>query len=183
MAVDAFGKSSDQAISQFAAAARAFEAASHVEFPWSVVANGLDLALAAVFKVENPAAEWIYDKVKSALLDGLVAELTSRTSVVPELEAALRAGVAQLVESVTTRQRQAIEAVQREIQDAIHSAMLTYTAEGDFSNDTRWIGEMVAYLGFPRRGYDDVAQPILWYLNQEFDAMLAQANQQLLSPS
>jgi hypothetical protein len=115
------------------------------------------------------------------LIDNAVDDLTSRASAVPGLEAKLRAGVAALAETITDRQQQAIDAVQRDILDQIHTQMLEKTGVGEFTNQPGWIDSMVEYYGFPDRAYDDVAQPILSWLNYQFDAMLQQANDELLT--
>lgn len=180
MGVQQFANESDQKISQFAHAAQALHEASHIEFPWGLLIDGLDTALGSVFTVSGVGG-WIYDHVKSALVGNVVDELTSRTSAVPGLEAKLRAGVAELSHKMSDRQQGAIDAVQRDIHGHIETQMLEYTGVGQFTNDAKWIDEMVTFFGFPDRGYDDVAQPILSWLNYQFDAMLQQANEELLS--
>jgi hypothetical protein len=183
MAVAHFANGSDQKITQFAQAAHAFEEAAHIDFPWGLLIDGLDTALATVFTVSGGVEGWIYGHVKSALIGNIVEDLTSRASAVPGLEAKLRAGVAELAATITDRQQQAIDAVQHDIRDHIHTQMLENTSEGEFSTDPNWIDAMVEYYGFPDRAYDDVAQPILSSLNHEFDAMLQQAKEDLLASS
>ena len=178
-AVERFGKSSDEKITQFAHAAQALHEAAHIEFPWALLIDGLDSALGTVFTVSGVGG-WIYGHLKSALIGNIVDDLTSRTSPVPGLEAKLRAGVAELAEQMANRQQQAIDTVQRDIHDHIRTQMLERTAAGEFTNDSNWIDEMVAYFGFPERSSDDVIQPILSWLNHQFDAMLQQAHEELL---
>jgi hypothetical protein len=179
LGVKQFADESGQKISQFAHAAQALHEASHIDFPWDLLIDGLDTALSTVFTVSGVGG-WIYGHVKSALLGNIVDELTSRTSPVPGLEAKLRTGIAELAQEMTNRQQRAIDTVQQDIHDYIETQMLEYTGAGQFTNDAKWIDEMVTYFGFPDRGYDDVAQPILSWLNHQFDAMLEQTNEELL---
>jgi Putative peptidoglycan binding domain len=179
-ALDDFDRSSMQRIARFVQEAQEFLDNSHVDFPWHLLIQGLDDGLSAVFKVEGPGG-WVYDKVKAAFVDRLIDELEARANPVPGLQAKLEAGVEALHHSVKQQNRHAIEAVKADLAGYIHRQMQPYQQQQDLTNDNRWIEEMVAYFGFPTRTQENVTQPILYYLDQQFDAMVTQAEQELLA--
>jgi Putative peptidoglycan binding domain len=167
-------------IAQFAASAHQFEQDSHVEFPWGLLVDGLDTALAAVFTVEGGVGGWIYEKVKGAFVDQLVTDLTTHTSQVPGLQAKLEAGVQELVTRVHTQTKTAIDEIKAVLREKIEQDM---QAHQQVTNDPEWIAAMVAYFGFPERPMADVVSTISSWLTQQFDAMVHAAQEELLANS
>lgn len=72
----------------------------------------------------------------------------------------------------------AVQEFQSALPEYIYDAMWEHQ---QVSGNPEWIREMVAWFGFPTRTTDNVTQPILHYLNQQFDAMIQQAQQELLA--
>ena len=64
------------------------------------------------------------------------------------------------------------------IPDYIRDAMQEHQ---QVSDDYEWISAMVEYFGFPSRTTENVTLPILHNLNQQFDAMIGQVEQELLA--
>ena len=176
VAIDEFRQSSQEKTAQWVHDAQVFEQQAHVAFPWGLLVDGLDSGLSAVFKLEGPGG-WIFDKVKDAFTSELVADLEAHASQVPGLQAQLDAGVVALSARVRRESTAAVDAVKAEIRPYIEEQMRAYT---DVTNDPEWIAEMVAWLGFPPRSEANVTQPILSWLNRQFDTMLRDASEQLV---
>jgi hypothetical protein len=176
VAIDEFRQSSHGKIAQFVHDAQIFEQESRVAFPWGLLVDALDSGLSTVFKLEGPGG-WIYDKVKGAFTSQLVGELEAHASQVPGLQAQLDAGVAALSARARRDSTAAVDAVKAQIRPYIEEQMREYT---QVTNDPEWIAEMVAWLGFPPRSEANVTQPILSWLNHQFDAMLRDASEQLV---
>jgi hypothetical protein len=172
-----FQQSSHAKIVQWAAASRAFEEAAHVQFPWGLLVDGLDHALGVVFTVEGYWAGWVYEKVKGAFLGSLKEELESRASQVPGLQAQLEQGVAAMVDRANRETRHTVDDIRAGIKDHIKEQMENYQ---QVTSDADWIEEMVTYFGFPASTESRVTQPILHSLNQQLDAMLQQAGEDLV---
>ncbi|HUP72448.1 MAG TPA: peptidoglycan-binding domain-containing protein [Acidimicrobiales bacterium] len=175
VAIDEFQQSSHAKIAKFVHDAQIFEEA-RVAFPWGLLVDALDSGLSAVFKLEGPGG-WIFDKVTGAFTSQLVGELEAHASQVPGLQAQLDAGVAALSARVRRESTAAVDAVKAEIRPYIQQQMREYT---QVTNDPEWIAEMVAWLGFPPRSQANVTQPILSWLNHQFDTMLRDASEQLV---
>jgi len=184
VAVQEFQTSSRARIDQFAQAAHQFLENSHIQFPWGLLVEALEYGLSMAFEI--PEAEtvvekwgnWIYEKVKAAFTSRLVADLEARADPVANLKERLEAGVATLTLHVTQQTAQAVDDVKALVPEYISDRMLEYQ---QVSDDADWIGEMVAYFGFPTRTTQNVTQPILSYLDHYFDAMIQQAQQELLA--
>jgi hypothetical protein len=176
VAIDEFRESSHGKIAQFVHDAEIFEQKSHVAFPWGLLVDALDSGLSAVFALEGPAG-WIFDKVKGAFTSQLVAELEAHASQVAGLQAQLEAGVEALSARARRDSTAAVDAVKADIRPFIEKQMRAYDK---VTNDPEWIAEMVAWLGFPPRTQANVTQPILSWLNHQFDAMLHDASEQLV---
>jgi hypothetical protein len=182
VAVQEFQTSSRTRIDGFAQAAEHLIEVSHVDFPWGLLVDGLEKGLSIVFDIPAETilqkwGNWISEKVKSALTGQLKSELEARADPVANLKNRLEVGVATLTEHVTQQNTQAVDDVNTALPDYIYDAMWEHQ---QVSDDYAWISEMVAYFGFPTRTADNVTQPILYYLNQQFDAMIQQAQDELL---
>jgi len=175
--VKEFTTQSEAKIAQFMQQATEFEENSHVDIPWGVLIDGLEYALSTFMALEGPAA-WVYGQIKGALIDPLAGAIAQRTSAVPGIAAKLSDGVTALGEEVRERKQTAIDAVQRDIRDTIHTAMLEYVDHVTFEGT--WIEEMVTYYGFPEPNEGTVTQVIAHSLNQQFDVMLQAAQQEML---
>lgn len=183
LAVQQFKTSSQARIEQFARDANQFLEESHVEFPWGLLIEALDFGLGTVFQIPVDTklekwGNWIYEKVKGALTSQLKADLEARANPVPNLQKRLEDGVAVLVDHVGKQTAQAVDDVNAIIPDYITDRMW---GEHDVADNPAWISEMVAWFGFPKRDTAHVTGPILQYLNQQFDAMVTQAEQDLLA--
>jgi hypothetical protein len=183
VALQEFQTSSRARIDQFAQAAHQFLEESHVQFPWGLLVDGLEFGLSTVFEIPAETivekwGNWIYEKVKGALTSELKSELEARADPVANLEKRLEAGVAALTLHVTQQTTQAVDDVKAVLPDYIYDVMWEHQ---QVSDDHAWISEMVAWFGFPTRTTQNVTQPILHYLNQQFDAMIQQAQQDLLA--
>jgi peptidoglycan hydrolase-like protein with peptidoglycan-binding domain len=182
VAVQEFQTSSMAQIDQFAQAARQFLDQSHVSFPWDLLVDGLEFGLSTVFEVPiaTELGKWIYGKVKGALIGQLKAELEARANPVPGLEKRLEEGVAALVLHITQQTPRAVDDVKAAIPDYIREAMHEYQ---QVSDDYEWISAMVDYFGFPQRTTQNVTDPILQSLNEQFGAMIHQVEQEVLASS
>lgn len=181
VAVTEFQRSSGARIDQFAQAAHQFLEQSHVHFPWGLLVDGLEFGLSTVFEpaeIVGKWGNWIYEKVKDAFTSNLKSELEARADPVENLKKRLEEGVAVLLDHVTRQTAQAADDVKAMIPGYIHDAMSEYK---QVSDDDAWISEMVAWFGFPDRTTQNVTQPILDHLNQQLDAMIQQAMQEVLS--
>jgi len=183
VAVHEFETSSRARIDQFAQAAHDFLEQSQVHFPWDLLVDGLEYGLSAVFEfpaatIVDKAGGWIIDKVKGALIGQLKSELEARADPVPNLERRLEEGVAALTLHVTQQTAQAVSDLGAAIPDYIRDAMQGHQ---EVSDDYEWISAMVEWFGFPSRTTENVTQPILHNLNQQFDAMVGQVEQELLA--
>lgn len=183
VAVQEFQTSSRARIDQFAQAAHQFLDQSQVQFPWGLLVDALEYGLSLAF--EFPAetlvekwGNWVYEKVKGAFTSQLKAELEARADPVANLKERLEAGVAALATHVTQQTTQAVDDVKAVLPEYIYDRMWEHQ---QVSDNPEWIGEMVAWLGFPTRTTQNVTQPILGYLEQYFDAMIQQAQQQVLA--
>ena len=185
VAVQEFQASSRTRIDQFAAASHQFLEDSHVHFPWGLLVEGLEFGLSIAFHIPTETlvekwGNWIYEKVKGAFTSQLKAELEARADPVANLEKQLEAGVAALIQHVTQQTVQAVDDVKAVLPDYVYDTMWE---NPQVSDNPAWISEMVAWFGFPTRTADNVTQPILHHLNQQFDAMIEQAQQELLASS
>jgi hypothetical protein len=183
VAMQEFQVSSRSRIDQFARDAHEFLEKSQVRFPWGLLVDGLEFGLSIVF--EFPAetvlekwGNWIYERVKGALTSQLKSELEAHADPVTNLEKRLETGVAALTQYVTQQTTRAVDDVKTLLPDYIYDAMWEHH---QVSDDHAWISEMVAWFGFPTRTTENVTQPILHHLNQQFDAMVQQAQQELLT--
>jgi peptidoglycan hydrolase-like protein with peptidoglycan-binding domain len=174
-----FQKESQDKIAHFVAKAKHFEDEAHVHFPWGLLVDGLDHALGLAFTVEGPWAGWIYEKIKGAFTSALVEELESHTSQVPGLQAKLEAGITVLVDRANRESRAGVDELKAGILDYITDQMQAYANE-KVTTDANWIDEMVKYFGFPPSTEANVSYPIIHSLDQQFDAMLADAEQEFL---
>jgi hypothetical protein len=183
VAVQEFQTSSRARIDEFAQAAHQFLEQSHVHFPWGLLVDGLEFGLSTVFEIPATTlvekwGNWIYEKVKGALTSQLKSELEARADPVANLEKRLEAGVVALTQHVTQQTTVAVDGVKAALSDYIYDAMWEHR---QVSDDYAWISEMVAWFGFPTRTTENVTQPILHYLNQHFDTMVQQTQQELLA--
>jgi hypothetical protein len=176
-AVDEFQGSSSARIDEFAQTAERFREESHVHFPWGLLVDGLEYGLKNVFEIPAEAGKWIFEKVMDAFTSQLKSELEAQADPVADLKNRLVVGVATLTEHVKKQHTRAIDDVKAAIPDYIKEAMREYQ---QVSNDPDWISEMVAWFGFPAPTQETVTQPILHYLNQQFDAMIQKAQEELL---
>jgi hypothetical protein len=185
VAVQEFQTSSRTRIDQFAVAAHQFLEDSHVHFPWGLLVDGLEFGLSIVFEIPAETVvekwgNWIYEKVKGALTSQLKSELEARADPVANLKNRLEEGVAALTQHITQQTTRAVDDVKAALPDYIYDAMWEHQ---QVSDDHAWISEMVVWFGFPTRTTDNVTRPILDHLNQQFDAMIHQAQQDLLASS
>ncbi len=183
VAVQEFQTSSRARIDQFAQAAHQFLEQSHIQFPWGLLVDGLEYGLSIAFEIPDHTlvekwGNWIYEKVKGAFTSQLKSELEARADPVPNLEKRLEAGVAALTQHVTQATTRAVDDVKAALRDYIYDTMWE---NQQVSDDPEWIGEMVAWFGFPTRTTENVTQPILYYLDQQLDAMIQQAQQEVLA--
>jgi hypothetical protein len=183
VAVQEFQTSSRARIDQFAQAAHQFLEESHVHFPWGLLVDGLEFGLSIVFEIPTETivekwGNWIYEKVKGALTSQLKSELEARADPVANLKDRLEQGVAVLIQHVTQQTTRAVDDVKAALPDFIYDAMWEHQ---QVSDNPAWISEMVAWLGFPTRTTENVTQPILHHLNEQFDAMVHQAQQEVLA--
>jgi Putative peptidoglycan binding domain len=185
VAVQEFQTSSRARIEQFAAASHQFLEESHVHFPWGLLVDGLEFGLSTVFHIPAETlvekwGNWIYEKVKGAFTSQLKSELEARADPVANLEKRLEEGVAVLIQHVTQQTTRAVDDVKAALPDYIYDAMWEHQ---QVSDNPAWVSEMVAWFGFPTRTTENVTQPILYYLDQQLDAMIQQAQQELLASS
>jgi hypothetical protein len=178
-AVDEFQGSSRARIGEFAQAAERFREESHVHFPWGLLVDGLESGLKSVFEIPAEIGGWIFERVRDAFTSQLKSELEAQADPVPDLANRLEVGVAALAEHVKKQHTRAVDDVKAAIPDYIKDAMREYQQE-PVSDNHDWISEMVAWFGFPAPAQETVTQPILYYLNQQFDAMIQQAQEELL---
>lgn len=183
VALQEFQSSSRTAIDQFAAVAERFLDESHVHFPWGLLVEGLEFGLSTVFEIPTETilqkwGNWIYEKVKSALTGQLKSELEARADPVANMKKQLEEGVEALIQHVTHQATRAVDDVKTALPEYIYDAMWEHQ---QVSGNPDWIREMVAWFGFPTRTTDNVTQPILHYLNEQFDAMIQQAQKELLA--
>lgn len=183
VAVQEFQTSSRAQIDQFAEAAHQFLEESQVHFPWGLLVDGLEFGLSTVFEIPAKTlvekwGNWIYEKVKGALTSQLKSELESRADPIANLKNQLEEGVTVLTQHVTQQTTRAVDDVRAALHDYIYDAMWEHQQVSDSPD---WISEMVAWFGFPTRNTGNVTQPILHYLNQQFDAMIQQARQEMLA--
>jgi hypothetical protein len=183
VAVQEFQSSSRTRIDQFAAVAHEFLEVSHVHFPWGLLVDGLEFGLSIAFEIPTETivekwGNWIYEKVKGAFTSQLKSELEARADPVDNLKARLEQGVSTLTEHITQQTTRAVDDVKAALPDYIYDAMWEHP---QVSDSPAWISEMVTWLGFPTRTTDTVTQPILHHLNEQFDAMIQQAQQELLA--
>jgi len=183
VAVQEFQTSSRARIDQFAQAAHEFLENSHVQFPWGLLVEAVEFGLSISFEIPAESivekwGNWIFEKVKGAFTSQLKAELEARADPVTNLKSRLEAGVTALITHVTQQTTQAVDDVKALIPDYISDRMWEHQ---QVSDSPEWISEMVAWFGFPTRTTQNVTQPILSYLDHYFDAMIQQAQQELLA--
>jgi hypothetical protein len=183
VAVQEFQTSSRARIDQFAQVAHQFLEHSHVQFPWGLLVEGLEFGLSIAFEIPTETivekwGNWIFEKVKAAFTSQLVADLEARADPVANLKERLDAGVTALTLHVTKQTTQAVDDVKALLPDYISDRMWEHQ---QVSDSPEWISEMVAWFGFPTRTTENVTQPILGYLEHYFDAMIQQAQQELLA--
>jgi Putative peptidoglycan binding domain len=182
VAVQEFQTSSRARIDEFAQSAERFLEESHVQFPWGLLVDALEFGLSTVFEIPTKTivekwGNWIYEKVKGALTSQLKSDLEARADPVANLKNRLEAGVAALTQHVEHQTAVAVGAVVGELPDYIKDVMSEYK---QVSDQYDWIKEMVAWFGFPTRTTENVTQPILQNLNEQFDAMIQQAEEEVL---
>lgn len=177
-AVDQFSDTATASIHQWAAGMERLEALSHADLPWDLLVKGLDTALGLVFTAPSGVAGWVYGKLKSAVLDGLVAELTAKSTVVAGLEAQLLAGVAELRQKVQSNFERVIADFETEGPPYIREQM---RSETHVTYDSDWIDEMVAWFGFPRKSTAEIKTPIQQWLDHQLGELLRAASDQVLA--
>jgi len=174
VAVHEFQASSRERIDEFTRTAHEFLEQSQVRFPWSLLAEGLKFGISAAFEISEP----IVDKLVDAFVDEIASELEAHADPVPNLEKRLEEGVATLTRHVTQQTVRAVDDVKAAIPDYIRDAMREYQ---QVSDNYEWLSAMAAYFGFLPRTEANVAQPILGHLNDKFEAMIQQVEQELLA--
>jgi Putative peptidoglycan binding domain len=184
VAVEEFQASSRSQIEGFAQRAHRFLDESQVHFPWGLLVDGLEHGLSLAFEVSGAAAAagsagmWVFDKVKGALVGQLKSELETRADPVPNLQKRLEDGVVALVDHVVQQTALVVNDMKPVIPDYIETAMADYR---QVSDDHQWISEMVAYFGFPASTTQTVTLPIRQQLQEQFNALIQQVEQELLA--
>lgn len=177
-AVAHFSETATSSIQQWAAQMERLEALSHANLPWDLLVDGLDTALGMVFTGPSGLAGWAYGKLKSAVIDGLVSELTAKSSVVSGLEAQLLAGVHELRHKVDSTFEHVIAEFETDGPTIIKEQMREHT---QVSNNSDWIDEMVAWFGFPRKSTTEIKAPIQQWLDHQLTELLRAASDQVLA--
>jgi peptidoglycan hydrolase-like protein with peptidoglycan-binding domain len=172
-----FEAASKAKVTSFVSSANQFEADAHVTFPWGLLVDGLDAALGVVYEPEKIVAKFVYEIVKKELVAGLEGLIEARADPVPGLQAKLEAGLEALSLHVQNQTAMAVSAVNAELDEQIEQAM---DGQADVSQAPEWVAAMADWLGVPRMSADQVTGPVESCLGHKFDALIAQAQEELL---